>query len=242
MPEHDRDAVTVGRRRRRRQRGGRGGGRGAGDGLHRADQAVRLAYAATYLMSSPGTQQLLLWGGHQARELLGHTVGLVTDHQRLTSAAAAWHAASGDLHRAAGELTGHLSGLAGWESDSAGSYRAGYLARVGRLTGMAETYRDVGDTLARAADQLGRLYGALLACTHAAGESVRLLADGMNPDGAARAVVDAWASGGRALLDAWAAHADHTAATLTAAHADHPAAIHSAANGGTLPPTAGRRS
>jgi hypothetical protein len=221
MPEHDRDPVTTARRPRRRA--GRGGGAGGGA---RAQQAVQLMYATTYLMNAPGTQQLLHWGGHEARELAGATVGLVTDQLRLAEAADAWHAAAGDLHTAAGELTGYATGLDGWESGAAEAFRGEHRARVERLAGLADTYRGVGETMADAAEQLGRVHGALLAATHAAGESVRLLGAGATPgespgtaaEGAARAVVGGWLTGGRALLDAWTAHADHCATTLATLH------------------------
>lgn len=263
MPEHDRDPVTAQRRQQTRRPARQPGRRG-----RRADQAIQLMYAAGYLLNAPGTQQLLVWGGHQAGELVGHVAGLLTERHHLSAAAATWHATAGDLRQVAAELSipaagsapgpvagsaagtaagpagsvaqsaggsavgtaggstarpaagpaGWAAGLAGWESSAADAFHAAHRSRLDRLDALAGSYQAVGDTLAGAADQAGRVHAALLATTQAAGDSVRLLGDAMSPGGAARAVVTAWLAGGRALLDAWAAHADQAAATLTALH------------------------
>jgi hypothetical protein len=268
MPEHDGDPVTAQRRRPHGRQPGRQAGRRRG---RRGDQATQLIYAAGYLLNAPGTQQLLVWGGHQAGELVSHAAGLLVERDQLATAATAWHAMAGDLRQVAAELSitaagsagrtpagpaaratagpagtapgpaaGPLAGpsaeparsaagsvagpagwaaeLAEWESPAAEAFHAGHRSRLDRLTALAGSYQAVGDTLAGAADQAGRVHAALLATTQAAGDAVRLLGDAMSSGGAARAVVTAWLAGGRGLLDAWAAHADQAAATLTALH------------------------
>jgi len=175
-------------------------------------------YAAAYLLNAPGTQQLLVWGGAEARQLAGHAAGLVAERHWLSTAADAWRAAAGDLQHAAGELAGQLTALDGWHSAAAEAFQAAHLASCDRLGALAQTYGAVGDTLAGAADDAGRVHAALLASMQAAGEAVRLLADGVRAGGAAQAVVAAWLPRCRALLDAWSTRADQVAATLAALH------------------------
>jgi uncharacterized protein YukE len=202
------DPVPAGRRpvrsRRRRRQG------------LRADQAVRLMYATAYLLDAPSTQQLLVWGGAEARQLAGHAAGLVAEQQWLSAAAGAWRAAAGDLQQAADELTGPAATLDGWQSAAAGAFRAGQLATRERLGALAQAYGAVGDTLAGTADDAGRVHAALLTSMQAAGEAVRLLAGGVGPGAAAQAVVAAWLRSCRVLHAAWADRADQAAARLTA--------------------------
>jgi hypothetical protein len=173
-------------------------------------------YAAAYLLDAPGTQQLLVWGGAEARQLAGHAAGLVAERHWLSTAADAWRAAAGDLHHAAGELAGQVTALGGWQSAAAEAFRAAHLASCDRLDALAQTYGAIGATLAGAADDAGRVHAALLASMQAAGAAVRLLADGVSAGGAAQAVVAAWLRRCRALLDAWSARADQATATLAA--------------------------
>jgi hypothetical protein len=221
MPEHDQPAVTAGRTGRGGRGGGRGGRRG---GRSKAEQAIGMMYAASYLMNAPGTQQLLLWGGAEARDLVGHTVGLLADQQRLNHAADAWHDAGKDARHAAEELRGNLTAL-GWESSAADTFRAAHGARVDQLAALGEQYRATGDTLAAAAEHAGRVHQVLLAGTHASGEAVRLLATSRDggPLGPAAAVTTGWLETGKALLAAWAEHADHAGATLSALRPASPA-------------------
>jgi hypothetical protein len=209
MAEHDQ--VGTNRKPPSRRGGRRRGGRS------RVDQAMGLMYMAGYLMNAPGTQQLLLWGGAEARDLVRHTVGLAADQERLGEAAATWRDAGRDVHHTAERLRTALAGD-DWESTAAEEFRAVHGGRIEQLTALGDQYRAVGDTLAAAAEQAGRVHQVLLAGTHAAGEAVRLLAtspDG-GPLGPAAAVTTGWLETGRALLSAWSEHADHAAATLGA--------------------------
>jgi hypothetical protein len=189
-------------------------------------------YAASYLMNAPGTQQLLQWGGAQARELVGHTVGLLADQQRLGDAGAAWQASGRDLHRGADELRTGLAALSqpadrggsGWDGAAAEGFRTDHGARIDQLTALGDQHKAIGDTLVAAAEQAGRVHNVLLAGTHAAGEAVRLLAAGSGePGGPAASVAAGWLQTGSALLAAWAEHADHAATMLGALRPSSPA-------------------
>jgi hypothetical protein len=175
-----------------------------------------MMYAASYLMSAPGTQQLLRWGGTHARDLVAHTVGLAVDQQQLAGAAAAWHASGRELHQTADHLRTALP--KGWESAAADSFEAAHAGRLSQLTALAEQHHAIGETLEGAAEQAGRVHEVLLASTHAAGEAVRLLAagEGGAAHGPAATVAARWLETGQALLAAWSGHADHAAATLAA--------------------------
>jgi hypothetical protein len=172
-------------------------------------------FTMSYLLNSPGLQQVMVWGGHEAGELVRGAVGLVGDAERLHAVGTAWHAAAGDLREAHSQLTEHVTALAGWESGTARAYRAEHGARVAEVGALAGRYQATGSALHAAGEQLGRIPLAMLASCHATGQAVQaMLTSGLTPHGAVAAVVAGWLTGARQLLAAARQHADQVAAEL----------------------------
>jgi uncharacterized protein YukE len=121
--------------------------------------------SATSVLTVPGIDQLISFGGGQVSQMLKELGNLEGNREKLLEASRTWGDAAGNASAASRSFADDVNAIQHWQAAAAEAFKNNYTQMIGKFQQLEPAYKTISETLKSVADNLAKVNETVIIAT-----------------------------------------------------------------------------